>query len=254
MESMDTYRRFLKTHAWEEFANDAIETDMKKGLPRAPVEKPLPEDAELIDLVPAERLTVGDMPLREVIARRRSRRRYTKDPLSLEELSFLLWSVQGVHSVHELKDGIATLRSVPSGGSLHPFETYLLVNHVEGLNPGLYRYLPMEHKLLFLYADEDLPDKVAEACCRQRFVKRGAVAFIWTAIPYRTEWKYSIASHKIIAQDAGHMCENLYLASESIGAGTCAVGAYLQEPMDRILGVDGEEEFTICVAPVGKIE
>ncbi len=80
------------------------------------------------------------------------------------------------------------------------------------------------------------------------------MTFIWTVIPYRTEWRYSMLSPKIIAQDSGHLCQNLYLASEAIGAGTCAIGAYDQSKIDPILGVDGEEEFTIYMAPVGKIK
>ena len=77
--------------------------------------------------------------------------------------------------------------------------------------------------------------------------------FVWTALPYRTEWRYATISHKVIAMDAGHMCQNLYLAVEAIQAGTCAIGAYDQDPMDRLIGVDGEEEFVIYVAPVGKV-
>jgi SagB-type dehydrogenase family enzyme len=111
----------------------------------------------------------------------------------------------------------------------------------------------MEHKLCFLYAEPGLAQKVSNACNYQHFIGTGAVVFIWTAIPYRTEWRYSIISPKIIALDAGHACENLYLACESIDAGTCAIGAYNQEVLDGILGVDGEEEFAIYVAPVGKV-
>jgi SagB-type dehydrogenase family enzyme len=85
-------------------------------------------------------------------------------------------------------------------------------------------------------------------------VEESAAVFIWTAVPYRTEWRYSALSAKIIAQDSGHLCQNLYLACEAIGAGTCAIGAYDQNRMDPILGVDGEEEFTVYVAPAGKVE
>lgn len=146
------------------------------------------------------------------------------------------------------------LRTAPSGGARHPFETYLFANRVEGVPAGLYRYLPLEHKLLFLKEDPDQSRKVVEACCGQPFVAEAAALFVWTTIPYRTEWRYSVLSPKIIALDAGHLCENLYLAAESIGAGTCGIGAYFQEEMDQLLGIDGEEEFTIYAAPVGKIE
>jgi SagB-type dehydrogenase family enzyme len=143
------------------------------------------------------------------------------------------------------------LRTVPSGGACHPFETYLLVNRVSELEPGLYRYLSVEHKLLFLHADAELTGKVADAVAG--WAANSAVVFAWTTIPYRTEWRYSIVSHKMIAQESGHLCQNLYLASEAIGAGACVVGAYDQAELDAILDVDGKEEFTIAVVPVGKV-
>ena len=250
MASMETYRQFLKSDRWDEWAG--LETDQRKQIPPPPTEKPFPQDALLIDLVPPEDLTVGRMPLIEAIKGRKSHRRFTEEPLTLEELSFLLWATQGVREL--LDGGSFTRRVVPSGGSRHPFETYLFVNRVTGIEPGLYRYLPLEHKLCFLYADPGLAEKVNEASRGQRFVGQSAVAFIWTVIPYRTEWRYSIISHKVIALDAGHLCQNLYLASEAIGAGTCAIGAYDQAKMDAILGLDGSEEFAIYVAPVGRVE
>jgi SagB-type dehydrogenase family enzyme len=78
------------------------------------------------------------------------------------------------------------------------------------------------------------------------------VTFIWTAIPYRTEWRYGPLAPKLIAQDSGHVCQNLYLACTAIHAGTCAVGAYNQSKMDTLLGIDGIDEFTMYCAPVGK--
>lgn len=253
MDSIETYRRFLKSDSWDEWRE--TETDQRKGLPSPPPQKPHPEDAALIDLVAAEDLTVGGMRLIEAIGRRRSRRRFTDQPLTLEELSFLLWATQGVSKVTTRDQGRAvhTLRTVPSGGARHPFETYLLVNRVDGLEPGLYRYLPLDHKLYILCADPQLVEKIDDACYGQ-YVKESAVVFVWTVIPYRTEWRYGIVSHKIIAQDSGHLCQNLYLASEAIGAGTCAIGAYDQKKMDPILGVDGKEELTIYVAPVGRVQ
>ena len=250
MDSIQTYRQFLKSDAWEEWSK--METDQRKEMPPPPPQKPYPKDATLIDLVPPQDLTVGKMPLIEAIRQRKSRRKFTKEALTLEELSFLLWASQGVLQL--IQNGQVTRRTVPSGGSRHPFVTYLAVNRVKELEPGLYRYLPLEHKLCFLGADVELADKIADASHKQPFVGNCAVTFIWTTIPYRTEWRYSIVSPKIIAQDSGHLCQNLYLASEAIGAGTCAIGAYDQDKMDRILGLDGANEFVIYVAPVGKIK
>lgn len=253
MKPFESNRRFVKAEGWAEWAGDGHVTDQKKGMPAPPPEKPFEEGAKLVDLVSPELLRMGDMPLREAIARRKSGRRYSDQPLTLEELSFLLWATQGVRKTIDSPTGVTTLRTVPSGGARHPFETYLVVNRVRGVEPGLYRYLPLEHKLLYLRTDPDLSRQVGDACCGQSFVGAGAVVFVWTAIPYRTEWRYSIVAHKIIAVDAGHLCQNLYLASEAIGAGTCAIGAYSQADVDALIGVDGEDEFTVYIAPVGKI-
>ncbi|MCJ7550501.1 MAG: SagB/ThcOx family dehydrogenase [Anaerolineae bacterium] len=243
MDSMDASHKFLKSGRGPEW--EAIQRDQDKGVPTPPFQQSYPADVPLIDLVAPEDLNVGDVSLVDALSRRRSHRKFTREPLTLEELSFLLWVTQGVKRVRS--DGMATLRTVPSAGSRHPLETYLLVHHVQSLAPGLYRYLALEHKLCFLHPHaEPAPDKW--------FLRNSAVVFVWSAVPYRTEWRHSTFSHKMIAMDAGHVCQNLYLACEAIGAGTCAVGVYWQDEMDALLGLDGVDEFTLYVAPVGKIQ
>ena len=76
---------------------------------------------------------------------------------------------------------------------------------------------------------------------------------ISTAVPRRMEWRYDLAAHKVIAIDASHVCQNLYLACEAIAAGTCATAAYDQTLMDRPLRTDAVEEFAVYLAPVGKV-
>jgi SagB-type dehydrogenase family enzyme len=120
------------------------------------------------------------------------------------------------------------------------------------LGPALYRYLPVEHELVVERERVPSAPEVTAATLGQRFVAQAAVAFFWTAIPARMEWRYAEASYKVMALDAGHVCQNLYVACECIGAGTCAIAAYSQSLCDRMLGVDGEEQFTIYLAPVGK--
>lgn len=232
--------------------HEAWKSDQSKGVPPPPMEKPFPKDSTLFDLVNTEDLSLGRIPLIEAINRRQTHRKYTSDALTLEELSFLLWSTQGVRSVD--KESGYTKRAVPSGGSRHPFETYLVVNRVEGIKNGIYRYLPIEHKLLLVSeGDPGLPDRLVAACDGQSFIGRAAVVFVWAAIPYRTEWSFGVLAYKDIVTDAGHICQNLYLACEAIGAGTCAVNGYNQAAMDALLGVDGEDEFTVYLAPVGKV-
>ncbi len=94
---------------------------------------------------------------------------------------------------------------------------------------------------------------MTKICGGQTFAGRGAVVFIWAIIPYRIEWRYSTIAHKAAAIEAGHICQNLYLACEAIGAGTCAIVAYDQKSADAFIGVDGKDEFTVYIAPVGKI-
>jgi len=249
MDSIESGRRLLKATPWEKARE--IETDQKRGVPHPPLQKPAPNGVPIVDLPDPKTVQVGEVSVVEAISARRSHRRFESAPLTRDELTFLLWATQGVQRV--VRDGVASLRTVPSAGARHPFETYLIVNRVGGLEPGLYRYLPLDHKLCFLRSDPDFPAEVTAACLGQEFAGQAAAVFAWTTVPYRTEWRYSVFSHKVIALDAGHVCQNLYLACEAIGAGTCGIGAYHQHKMDALLGVDGEDEFTIYLAPVGKV-
>ena len=241
-------RAFLRSSGIE---REEWEPHQRKGIPPPPLEKPYPEDGVLVELVKPEDTKLGKIPLSEAIKQRQSRRRYTSETLRLEELSFLLWATQGLKSID--KNKVWTRRTVPSGGSRHPFETYLIVSRVENLESGVYRYLPIEHKLLLLSSKKLIPEEISEACEGQTFVGEAAVVFVWVAVPYRTEWRYSVIAYKGILVDVGHVCQNLYLACEAIGAGACAILAYDQKAMDRLLCLDGENEMTVYLAPVGKV-
>ncbi len=250
MDRIAAGRKLLEAGPWGEWQKQ--DTDQRRKVPAPPLQKTYPAHAKLIDLVATKDLTVGRMSLIDAINNRKSRRRYTSGALTLEELSFLLWAAQGVQEISKKED--ATRRTVPSGGSRHPFELYLAVNRVNDLESGLYRYLPLDHKLCFLRADSQLSKKVTRACLKQAFVGKGAVVFVWTALPYRAEWRYSVVAHKMIALDAGHSCQNLYLAAEAIGAGVCAIGAYNQNELDALLEADGKEEFAVYAGVIGKIK
>jgi SagB-type dehydrogenase family enzyme len=248
MNKLKENREFLKAHLWNDWEN--LELDQRAGIPNPPPQKPYPPTASLIDLVPPESLSLGTTPIIEAILNRKSRRKYSGEKITLEELSFLLWSTQGVKQV--IGRGVTLMKTVPSAGARHPIETYLLINNVDGLEVGLYRYLGIEHKLLPLKTGERLIQEVHEGTYQQ-YVLKSAAVFLWTAVPYRTEWRYGPLAHKMIAQDSGHICQNLYLICESLGLGTCAIGAYDQSRLDQVLGLDGDSEFTIYVATVGKV-
>jgi len=242
------YRRFLKADDWD--LRGQVVSDQQKRMPYPPLEEPPPLDAPQFDLPDPEASMLGEMPVREVIRRRQSHRDFRAEPLTLEELAYLCWATQGVRAV--AASGAALLRTVPSGGSRHPFETYLAVRNVASLTPGLYRYLSLSHRLCLLRPG-DLTAEAVAACRGQRMVALCAVLFVWAAVPYRTEWRYPLVAAKLIAQDSGHVCAHLYLACESIGAGCCAVGAYDQAKMDAFIGLDGERMFCVYAAPVGKV-
>lgn len=245
----DTGREFLKDFI--RLHTDFSRTDQNLGIPAPPVQKPYPPDAQRIDLkLPDELQCLFTTDLTAAIRDRISHRHFQNRPLTLDELAYLLWATQGVR---ESRKSGSVLRTVPSAGCRHALETYLCVFNVEGLDTGIYRYLPLEHQLLLESNEERLAEKLGAAALGQQFAGRCAVSFIWTAIPYRMEWRYGTASYKVIALDAGHVCQNLYLACDSIKAGTCAIAAYHQQLMDKLLKVDGENEFVIYLAPVGKV-
>jgi SagB-type dehydrogenase family enzyme len=253
---VEEYRRMIRANRdalrngpWPDFPT---QSDQQQGVPIPPPQQPYDGGAPTIDLPAPDRTVLAKPDLYACIADRRSHRRYTAESLTIRELAYLLWATQGVRKV--TMGGKGSLRTVPSSGARNPFETYLAIQRVGGIAPGVYRYLPFEHKLVHLFADEGLAEKLGELAMDQPFVGQAAACFIWSAVPYREEWRYGTQAAKGILLDAGHVCQNLYLACESIGCGTCAIAAYRQEELDRFLGLDGEDELVVYLAPVGKVE
>lgn len=242
-------RQFMKSNFAESVHSVS---DQAKGIPYPPLQKPIPDGSPpLIDLPSPEEAEPRGTDLAHLLRKRQSWRKFTGDALSMAELSFLLFATQGL--LAEIGQGYASRRPVPSAGARHPYETYLAVNRVEGLKPGTYRYLPLSHQLLPLKEIKSLPDLLTTANLGQKFVGDAAVAFTWSCIPYRAEWRYMGHAHKNMLLDAGHICQNLYLAATALGLGTCAVGAYDQAAMDAIFELDGVDEYAVYLAPVGKI-
>ncbi len=247
-EKYEQYRDFLKDSI--RLFIDFSKTDQSMGIEPPPLEKPYDKESILIQLPkPSDWKNISKIDVLTAIGQRKSHRKYLNEALSIEELSFLLWATQGTRK----KFRSSALRTVPSAGNRHALETYIIVLNVEGLNEGIYRYLPMEHNMLLEFNQDNLSGRIIEATLLQSFAGSAPVVLVWTAIPYRMEWRYGLASYKVIALDAGHVCQNLYIACEAIECGTCAIAAYNQELMDELIRVDGKEEFTIYLAPVGKV-
>jgi SagB-type dehydrogenase family enzyme len=225
-------------------------SDQAKGLPQPPLQSMPDRGQPLIDLPKPQDTTRHKLPLAAAIDRRVSIRDYTSEPLTLGELSWLLWCTQGVKEVifHQ-----ATLRTVPSAGARHALETYLLINRVTGIRPGLYRFVALGHQLLEIHGPEDTGLLIREACLGQEMVTASAITFIWTAVIRRMTWRYGARGYRYIFLDAGHVCQNLYLAAQEIGCGVCAMAAFDDDAMNRILNLDGEEQFTLYLATLGKV-
>lgn len=238
-------RNFL--HANWELVGEKYKSDEAKGIAPPPQEDSPRRGEKIVPLLPADALGDRGGSLLSLFRSRRSRRKYGNASLSFDDFSFLCWSAAGIKE-HRAK---YSFRTAPSGGARHPLDLYVYVARVDELEPGLYRYLPIEHALGLMRAGDSAA--ALDAALNGQYWK-AAVVFLWAAVPYRTEWRYGPVSHKIIALDAGHACENLYLACEAIGAGTCAIGAYDQQKLDAWLGLDGEDAFSIYAAPVGRLE
>ncbi len=245
-------RDFMRGYRDNDPYDEAFESDQDLKLPQPPLVKaPMASDCNRIVLTKdfTQLPMLHNLP--QLIENRRSARIYTQEDMTLDQLSFLLWSCQGVKSIRG--KSYATLRTVPSGGARHPFETYLIVRHVAGLKPGAYHYLPMEHALEFLHEVEDMDTRINETLCGQSWAAKANVLFYWSMVPYRAEWRYGINAHRVALIDAGHMGENLYLACTGIGLGCCAIGAFSDERCNQLFGLDGEDEFMLYVIPVGTV-
>lgn len=250
MNNLKKYRDFLKDTIRK--TTDFRNSDQSRGVPMPPLQEEPAVDSPRISLPPSEtwKPAINNTDLVQAIHDRKSRRRFTDEFLSVNELAFLLWATQGLRNPEREEPHF---RTVPSAGARHSFETYLYISRVETIPPGLYRYLPLDHELVLEYpTDDQIRTMLSRAVFGQQFVTNGAVVFFWTTLPYRMEWRYLEAAHRVILLDAGHVCQNLYLACEAIEAGTCAIAAYDQEAVDTLLRLDGDEQFTIYLAPVGK--
>lgn len=226
-------------------------TDQKRMQPQPPLCKQagagatvhLPENIEE---------TVLQNQYTQLLRQRRSRRVYNpEEPITLQQLAFILWSCQGIEEVIG-KVKKATLRPVPSGGARHAFETYITVRNVKGLSQGLYHYLPLENKLEFIRELPEYEAQVTAAMSGQAFAAQAAALLIWSCVPYRSEWRYGLAAQRLMLMDIGHVGQNAYLSAEALGLGTCCMAAFDQAECDALLGIDGEEEFSLYAAPIGK--
>lgn len=189
----------------------------------------------------------GGEGLWELVKRRRSFRDFNQKGISLAHLSQLLWATQGI----TLKTDMMEFRASPSAGALYPIETYLVVNHVETLDKGIYHYHVLKHGIELLQrGDYGMP--IAIGGLGQEMLAKADLVFAWTAVAERSKWKYRQRAYRYIYLDAGHIGQSLATASEALKLKSCAVGALFDEEVNSLLGVDGKEETVVYMTAVGR--
>lgn len=185
----------------------------------------------------------GKLPVEGALQKRRSIREYREDPLTLEEISQLLWACQGVTAPEGR-------RTAPSAGALYPLEISLVVGRVEGLQKGIYKYRPRPHELAKM-ANEDQRAPLASAALNQEFVRNGAVVLVIAAVYDRTAKQYGSRGARYVHMEAGAAAENVCIQAVSLGLGTVTVAAFNDREVKRTLGLPSDEE-PLYLMPIGR--
>ena len=235
---------------YEEEEYPDYQTDQELKRPQPPLVK-APMTDNLIDLPLDFEGIEKETDYLTIVNTRSSHRVYTERQISLKQLSYLLWTAQGIKEIRG--KSYATLRTVPCGGARHQFETYMALRNVEGLRDGLYHYLPMGHKIEFLKEVEDLRDFIGKSLEGQVWAAKANVVFYFSIDFYRVEWRYGIYAHSVARIDAGYISENIYLSSTALGLGGCAIGSVNGKYCDETFGLDGENETVMFAHPVGTV-
>ena len=248
MSEYDQNRRFMQCFLFKEAM---AKSDQSKGVAAPPFGKQV--EGEPITLPPF----AGALPVAayaDLLDKRRSKRSYEETPMTQEQLSFMLWSTQGIQAI---RGEVGTLRVAPSGGARHPFETYVAVKAVEGLASGIYYYAPAENigeKRCTIKRVADLPsaEKISEMLANQKWAANAPVILFYSCVPYKSEWRYVENSHRVMLIDLGHVGQNAMLSAAALGFGSCCMAAYNQGACDEVLGLDGLNEYTVYAVSVGK--
>ena len=185
----------------------------------------------------------SDTSIEKALLERRSVRSYADEPLTLAEVSQLMWAAQGITSP-------GGGRTAPSAGALYPLEVYLLAGEVSNLPAGIYHYEPDNHSLT-LVIEGDQRQALYEAALRQSAVKDGAVVIVITAIYDRTTVKYGERGMQYVHIEVGAASENIYLQAVSLGLGTVFIGAFHDDQVREVLRL-GADEQPMGLMPVGR--
>ncbi|MFX1496915.1 MAG: SagB/ThcOx family dehydrogenase [Promethearchaeota archaeon] len=183
----------------------------------------------------------------DVILNRKSIRKFKNNPITLPQLSLLLFGITGLTRIFPQ----FAFRTVPSAGGLYPIETYPVINNVEGIERGIYHYNIPNHSVELL-REGDFRSEIMRGCLDQQLAFNSALNIVWTAIIERSKWKYLQRCYRYIYMDVGHIGQNFYLIAEALGLGACTIGAIYDDEINKSIGIDGVTETAIYVGVIGK--
>jgi len=186
------------------------------------------------------------LSLKNILKKRKSIRHFSSAALNLKQISYLTWASTGIRQ--KLRG--YEFRTAPSAGALYPIETYLVANRIDKMEIGIYHYNIKIHQLELLKKG-DFGDVTSKAALEQDMCSQAPVVFIWTAVFARSKWKYRERAFRYIYLDAGHIAENLALATTALDLGSCQIAALFDDEANQILDVDGENESVIYMSVVG---
>jgi len=252
MSTLEKNRNFMKCPS---FKDEMAKSDQQNGVTPPPVNI-APRGGEKITLdVPVG--TASNDSYTNLLDIRRSVRVYDdQKPMTQAQLAYMCHTALSIQEFRGVEN-YATLRPAPSGGARHPFELYVAIQNVEGVAPGIYHYLPLENvgkPAVTLERIGDIADHkstVVDMVVGQKWAENASVTFFITCVAYRAEWRYRELAHRVILIDLGHVGQNMMLSAAALGLGSCCLAAYSQEDCDRVLMLDGVDEYTVYGVTVG---
>jgi SagB-type dehydrogenase family enzyme len=240
-------KEFIKGTQYPDYST----VDLLLRVPEPPHELPVMEGQSIIKLPSPKRFKVPDMPVRKAIESWEPVGFFGRSSISLKELSYLLWCTQGFRKIMA---ETVQLRNVPSSGARYPLETYFVASDVEGLETGLYRYLPRSNSIVAERLDSNLTLEISTASMNFKIMTRAVVTFIWVAVPYRSVWALGNRGYRSVLIEAGHTCQNLLLAAEGLGYAVFPTDMFHDELVMKMADLDPETQWPVYIAAVGKTD
>lgn len=241
----DIGNAFIKGTRYPDYST----VDLVLRVPEPPHELPVREGQTVIKLPSPKRFKVPETSVRSAIECWEPVGFFSRSSVSLKELSYLLWCTQGFkRTVAET----IQLRNVPSSGSRYPLETYFVTGEVDGLETGLYRYLPKSNSIVAERIDSGLPLEMSTASMNFKVVTRAAVTFLWVAVPYRSVWAIGNRGYRSVLIEAGHTCQNLIMAAACFGFEVYPIDMFHDEMIAKLANLDTETQWPVYLAAVGK--